>query len=124
MNNINPIQLYEKVVARVFSSFSFNQSDRYHLFYRPDPSIISSSVFKATENHGSLGHPFQAISPPMFHWYLHIPFYPPTELFLNGSEFLVHCPVPDLSHSRGWLYPGVKKRDFFFLNTCCNMKTL
>lgn len=91
MNNINSIQLYEKVVARVFSSFSFNQNDRYNLFYRPDSSIISSSVFKATEKPRWPCHIFQKmgalISAPVSHWYLHIPFYPLTELLLNGSEF-------------------------------------
>lgn len=69
----------------------------YNLFCKPHSCIISSSVFKATEKLGSPCHPFQKTgalsSSPVFHGYPHIPFYPPTELFLNGSEFWLN-PLP------------------------------
>lgn len=108
---------------RVFSISSFNQSNHYNLFYRPDSSIISSSVFKATEKVGSPCYPFHKlgalISPLMFHWYLHIPFYPATELFLNGFEFWLSP-----SHSSRFAFPAgeagctqqwKRERFFFFL---------
>lgn len=113
---------------RVFSISSFNQSNHYNLFYRPDSSIISSSVFKATEKVGSPCYPFHKlgalISPLMFHWYLHIPFCPATELFLNGSEFWLSP-----SHSSRFAFPAGEagctqqwKRERFFFKYMLQLK--